>query len=122
MEGRMIVTNPTDPEKIENIDGRKGNGGKRAGSGRKKGVPNKVQLDLRKAAQEYTEAALQTLVAIATDEKAPPAARVAAATAILDRAHGKPVQAIEGTGEGGAISLQIITGVPRADDNDSGKG
>jgi len=71
---------------------------------------------------EYTEAALQTLVAIATDEKAPPAARVAAATAILDRAHGKPVQAIEGTGEGGAISLQIITGVPRADDNDPGKG
>jgi len=42
--------------------------------------------------------------------------------AILDRAHGKPVQAIEGTGEDGAISLQIITGVPRADDNDPGKG
>src|SRR5262245_36336791 len=119
MEGRMIVTNP---EKIEKIDGRKGNGGKRSGSGRKKGVLNKVQLDLRKAAQEYTETALQTLVAIATDEDAPPAARVAAATAILDRAHGKPVQAIEGTGEGGAISLQIITGVPRADDNDPGKG
>jgi len=53
----MIVTNTTDPEKIEKIDGRKGNGGKRAWSGRKKGVLNKVQLDLRKAAREYTDTA-----------------------------------------------------------------
>jgi hypothetical protein len=90
--------------------------------GAKRACPIKCSSICAKAAREYTEAALQTLVAIATDEKAPPAARVAAAAAILDRAHGKPVQAIEGTGEGGAISLQIITGVPRADDNDPGKG
>ena len=112
----MIVTNPTDPEKIEKIDGRKGNGGKRPGSGRKKGVPNKVQLDLRKAAREYTERALLTLVAIATDEEAPPAARVTACTAILDRAHGKPTQMIEGAGEDGQIVVEIVKfgGIPEA--------
>jgi hypothetical protein len=72
------------------------------------------------AAQEYSETALETLVAIATDRDAPSAARVQASNALLDRGHGKPVQAVEGTGEGGAIVLQIVTGVPRGGNNNAG--
>jgi hypothetical protein len=94
-------------EKIEKVDARKGNGGKRPGSGRKKATPNKVTFDLRKAAQEYTTTALQTLADIANDDKAPPAARVSASNALLDRGHGKPVQAIEGTGEDGVIEVRL---------------
>jgi hypothetical protein len=82
--------------------------GKHPGSGRKKGVPNKVQLELRKVAQEYTQEALETLVAIATDEDAPPAARVAAATAILDHGHGKLAQMIEETREDGEIVVSFV--------------
>lgn len=46
-------------------------------------------------AKTHTEKALNTLVEIIEDKKAPPAARVQAATAILDRGWGKPVQQIE---------------------------
>jgi hypothetical protein len=45
-------------------------------------------------AREHTEAALLTLVEIATGGS-PASARVSAATAILDRAYGKPPQALE---------------------------
>lgn len=45
-------------------------------------------------AKEHAEAALLTLVEIATGEGAA-SARVSAATAILDRAYGKPPQALE---------------------------
>jgi hypothetical protein len=38
---------------------------------------------------------LQVLVDVAIDATAPPSARVAAASAVLDRAHGKPVQSLE---------------------------
>jgi len=37
--------------------------------------------------------------------EAPPAARVSAASAILDRGWGKPAQPVDGDGEGGAIQL-----------------
>jgi hypothetical protein len=42
--------------------------------------------------------AIETLVAILDDPKASAPARVAAATAIIDRGYGKPVQAIEASG------------------------
>jgi hypothetical protein len=96
-----------DSPEIEKIDKRKANGGKRPGSGRKKGVPNKVAFDLKIAAQQYTPAALETLVQIAQDPEAPHSARVQASNALLDRGHGKPVQAIEGTGEDGVIEVRL---------------
>ena len=78
--------------------------------GRKKGTPNKVTQSLQSMAQVYTEDALRVLVDVAKDDKAPKAARVSAANAILDRAHGKPTQAI--TGKDGkdllAPVLQVI--------------
>lgn len=69
-------------------------GGKREGAGRPKGALNKATKDIREAAQEFSALALQTLVQVATEGESE-AARVAASNSILDRAHGKPSQAIE---------------------------
>jgi hypothetical protein len=80
-------------------DGRSRNGGRRPGSGRKKGSPNKVGKDLRALAQPHTAEALAVLVAIMNDTKAPPQARATAADRVLDRAWGKPSQAVVGDPE-----------------------
>jgi hypothetical protein len=61
-------------------------------NGRPKAVP-----EIQFLAQHYSEAAIATLVGIMSDRKAPPAARVAASNAILDRGHGKPPQTIDAT-------------------------
>jgi hypothetical protein len=45
---------------------------------------------LREAAGKYTEQALRTLVSIMDDPGQPGASRAAAATALLDRGHGRP--------------------------------
>jgi len=71
------------------------NGGKREGAGRKQGSINKVKLELREAARTYTQAALDTLVEIMGDDGAPAAARISAASILLDRGHGKPSQALD---------------------------
>ena len=68
-------------------------GGKRQGSGRPAGTPNRA-TEAHKAricdlAKDYAEAALEALVSIARNG-ASEAARVSAACAILDRAYGKP--------------------------------
>ena len=68
-------------------------GGKRHGSGRPAGTPNRA-TEAHKAricdlAKDCAEAALETLVSIARNG-ASEAARVSAACAILDRAYGKP--------------------------------
>lgn len=62
--------------------------------GRQKGTPNKATADIKAAASVYSEQALQVLVRVATEGESE-AARVAAANAILDRAHGKPKQALD---------------------------
>lgn len=69
-------------------------GGKRDGSGRPKGAVNKATADIREAAQEYSAQALAVLVRVATQGESE-AAQVAAANSILDRAHGKPKQAVD---------------------------
>jgi hypothetical protein len=66
------------------------------GSGRKKGGKNLVGCDVRELAGVHTPAAIETLVEVMTDKQAPHTARVLAANALLDRAHGKPPQAITG--------------------------
>lgn len=74
-----------------------GRGGARSGAGRPKGTRNKLTTAKKKTltemAGQYTESALVTLAEIMQDDGAPAAARVTAANSILDRAHGKPVQA-----------------------------
>jgi hypothetical protein len=57
---------------------------------------HKIIADVKAAAREMTPEALSTLQTVMNDPKAPPAARVGAATAVLDRGWGRPTQSIEG--------------------------
>jgi hypothetical protein len=67
---------------------------KKGTSGNPGGRPKLLQ-DVRDLAREYTREAIQTLVQIMQNPKAPAAARNAAAGMILDRAWGKPHQTID---------------------------
>jgi len=72
-------------------------GGKRPGSGRKKGTPNKVTVDLKNKAGEYTAEAIQVFVDIMRDQEAPAATRIQAADKLLDRSHGRPSIHVDAT-------------------------
>ena len=76
----------------------KEHGGARPGAGRKPGKISEAKMDLAKRAAEKGEEALGVLVDVMLDEKAPHAARISAASAILDRGFGKPQQKIEHSG------------------------
>jgi hypothetical protein len=65
----------------------------------------KTPTQIRSLARSHTESAVNTLVGIMNQAEAPPAARVAAANAILDRGWGKPAQPIDGDGEGGPVEM-----------------
>lgn len=75
-------------------------GGKRPGAGRKPGKVTEARKLLSELAKEHVPAALSTLVDIATNGESE-SARVSAANAIIDRAYGKPPQALEHTGAAG---------------------
>ena len=90
-------------------------GGKREGAGRKKGskdtrprsspviiAPAQEKRELREAARQFTDDALKTLAAICNEGQSE-AARVSAASALLDRGFGKPTQQLE-TGLPGEFS------------------
>jgi len=71
------------------------------GSGRQPGTPNKISRDVKELALKDGPkmlAGLKKLALEATDERT----RLAAITAYLDRAYGRPVQATELTGKDGA--------------------
>lgn len=76
-------------------------------SGNPGGRPKEVG-HIRDLARAHTDAAMRTLVEIAQDGGAPPAARVAASTALLDRGWGKPTQPIDGDGQGGPVK-HVVT-------------
>jgi len=67
-------------------------------SGLPKNYDKKVIADVKALAKEHTADAVQTLVEVMRSQKAPPAARVSAATALLDRGFGRPAQAIHHSG------------------------
>ena len=73
--------------------GKSGNPG-----GRLKGVSKLVVADVRALARTYGEDAIEALVSIMGNAKTPPAARVAAAIAVLDRGWGKPSQRMDMAG------------------------
>jgi hypothetical protein len=83
-------------------------GGKRSGSGRKKGssalprVAPEIKAELREVAREYAGKALETLVKVCESSRSD-SAKVAAANALLDRGYGKPLQQIE-SGKAGDFS------------------
>ena len=70
-------------------------GGVREGSGRPAGAVNKatsgLKLNLSELAREYTNDALETLVEVMKSGQSD-SARIAAATAILDRGYGRPTK------------------------------
>lgn len=75
----------TDIEKTRNS-----HGGRRAGSGRKRGVVSETKQTLSENAQEYGPRMLGVLASIASDAGQPASARVSAANHILERGYGKP--------------------------------
>jgi hypothetical protein len=56
---------------------------------------HKIIADVKMLARECAPQAISTLKAIMLSERAPAAARISAASSILDRAHGKPKQEME---------------------------
>jgi Family of unknown function (DUF5681) len=62
-------------------------------SGNPGGRP-KIKVDMRERVRVHAGAAIDTLLAVMHDSKAPSAARVSAAIAILDRGYGRPAQAV----------------------------
>ena len=70
----------------------------------------KAVTEIRSLARSHTRSALNVLVGVMRHPTATPAARVAAATAILDRGWGKPTQALEGTKDG---ALELIHRIER---------
>lgn len=67
-------------------------------SGNPTGRPKHTLPDgrsINELCREHTESAIQTLIGVASDEGAPAAARVSAATSLLDRGWGKPNQTFE---------------------------
>ena len=93
----------------------KGNhGGKREGAGRKKGVPNKVTVELGEAAREYTADCLEILVEIAHNGQSENA-RLQAVSQLLDRGHGRPKANVEINPEGAAafsLTVSANSGTP----------
>jgi hypothetical protein len=75
--------------------------------GRGKGSGNKIGSDVRALARDHTADAIDTLANIMRDKAAPPQAQVMAANALLDRAWGKPTQAISGPDGGPLVEVNI---------------
>ena len=74
-----------------------GHGGRRRGSGRPAGSRNRSTLareagavTLAELARESTADAIMALREVMLDSEAPASARISAATALLDRAYGRP--------------------------------
>jgi hypothetical protein len=68
----------------------------------------RIVADVKTAARKLTPEALGTLQEVMEDKKAPPAARVSAATAILDRGWGRPKQTIEAEAINGTMSFLAL--------------
>jgi hypothetical protein len=66
----------------------------RGRSGNPGGRP-KALADVQAYARQQTNTAIDVLASIMSDEKASPAARIAAANALLDRGYGKPTSIVE---------------------------
>lgn len=71
----------------------------------------KAPTEIRSLARSHTETAIRVLAGIMQQEDAPPAARVSAASAILDRGWGKPAQAITGDKDS-PVKLEISWKTP----------
>lgn len=85
-------------------------GGARPGAGRKPGQVSQAKREIADMAKDHAAKALEVLVSVANSAKSPAAARVSAATAILDRGYGKPRQAVDLDGTfTGAFTVTYVT-------------
>jgi hypothetical protein len=70
----------------------------------------KTITEIRSLARSHTRTAINVLVGVMRAKDATPAARVSAATAILDRGWGKPVQALA---NGDDRALELVQRIER---------
>ena len=68
----------------------------------------KAKTDIRSLARSHTESAIKCLAGIMNQSEAAPAARVAAANALLDRGWGKAAQPVTGEDGEGPLVVQIV--------------
>ncbi len=68
----------------------------------------KAKAEIRSLARSHTEAAIKVLAGVMNQKKTPPAARVSAAVALLDRGWGKPTQMIADDPEGEPIEVEVL--------------
>ena len=80
-------------------DGRKKNGGARAGAGRKAGLPNSSTLEFRNYVRQYTKEAVDMFVAAMRDEKMDMRFRLEAANWLVERGYGKPAMQVAAQSE-----------------------
>lgn len=81
---------------------------KKGQSGNPKGRPQEL-AHVKALAAQYTEVAIEALAAICQNLEERGSARVAAAEAILNRAWGRPEQAVELSGKDGSDLIPHIT-------------
>lgn len=90
----------------------KSRGGRRAGAGRPTGARSRAtkqaKATLSELARAHTAVALGVLVEVAEKGESE-SARVSAANALLDRAYGKPRQAVEHSGNIGTYDLSKLS-------------
>lgn len=79
---------------------------------------SKASADVVAQAKALTPVAMATLGEIAADQTAPPAARVSASTALLDRAWGRPQQAVDMTTKGEKLTGYVLSAPPEIEDAD----
>ncbi len=69
----------------------------------------RIFADVKALARECAPEAISTLKSVMLDAKSPPAARIGAATAILDRGYGKPNQTVDVTSIIAALDLSKLS-------------
>lgn len=67
----------------------------------------KASAEIRSLARSHTPKAVNVLVGIMNEKKAPAAARVAAANSILDRGWGKAATILQ-DGDGNPLSIAVV--------------
>ena len=90
---------------------RKANGQfQRGTSGNPGGRPKEV-VEVRELARERTTKAIEALEAILDDDKQPGSTKVAAATALLDRGHGRPGASVDMKVQNGPSLVDVLMDV-----------
>lgn len=69
---------------------------------------SKAPAQIKSLARQHTETALKVLAGIMNQDDCAPAARVAAAQALLDRGWGKPTQPIAGDDDAAPITTRVV--------------